>query len=216
LPIDYDLRVFIVADDLLAKAGLISLLADYSDYSIVGDSGTDADLADEMSYARADVIIWDLGWSTGDSSMDMYEAIAAQIATLSTPVIALVPDDTFAADVFSAGVKGLMFREADVDQLGTALLAVARGLIVIHPDLESFLMRAERMSETNLIEELTPRESEVLQLLAEGLPNKIIAKELGISEHTVKYHVNAILGKLDAQSRTEAVVRATRMGLIIL
>jgi two-component system nitrate/nitrite response regulator NarL len=66
------------------------------------------------------------------------------------------------------------------------------------------------------VEDLTPRELEVLQLLAEGLPNKAIGLRLSISEHTVKFHVNAILGKLGAQSRTDAVVRATRLGLIIL
>jgi DNA-binding NarL/FixJ family response regulator len=65
-------------------------------------------------------------------------------------------------------------------------------------------------------EPLTPREMEVLQRLAEGLTNKAIAQELGISEHTIKFHVNAIMGKLHAQSRTEAVVRATRLGLILL
>ena len=67
-----------------------------------------------------------------------------------------------------------------------------------------------------LIEELTPRELAVLRLVAEGLPNKTIAVKLGISEHTVKFHVNAILGKLGVASRTEAVVRATRLGLIFL
>ena len=65
-------------------------------------------------------------------------------------------------------------------------------------------------------EALTPREQEVLQLLAEGLPNKTIADRLYISEHTVKFHVNAILSKLGAQSRTEAVVRATRLGILLL
>jgi DNA-binding NarL/FixJ family response regulator len=65
-------------------------------------------------------------------------------------------------------------------------------------------------------EALTPREQEVIQLLAEGLPNKTIADRLHISEHTVKFHVNAILSKLGAQSRTEAVVRATRLGLLLL
>ena len=65
-------------------------------------------------------------------------------------------------------------------------------------------------------QELTPRELEVLQLLAEGLANKAIALQLDISEHTVKFHVNAILAKLGVQSRTQAVVRATRLGLIIL
>jgi DNA-binding NarL/FixJ family response regulator len=66
------------------------------------------------------------------------------------------------------------------------------------------------------VEELTSRELEVLRLMAEGLPNKTIALRLGISEHTVKFHVNAILGKLGVASRTEAVVRATRLGLILL
>jgi len=66
------------------------------------------------------------------------------------------------------------------------------------------------------VDTLTPRESEVLHLIAEGLPNKQIAQKLSISEHTVKFHVNAILTKLGAQSRTEAVVRATRAGLIAL
>jgi len=66
------------------------------------------------------------------------------------------------------------------------------------------------------VEELTPRERHVLQLLAEGLPNKAIADRLGISEHTVKFHVSAIMSKLGAQSRTEAVTRAARLGLIIL
>ena len=67
-----------------------------------------------------------------------------------------------------------------------------------------------------LAEELTPRETEVLELMADGLTNKAIAQRLGISDHTVKFHVNAILGKLGAQSRTEAVVRATRLGLLFL
>jgi DNA-binding NarL/FixJ family response regulator len=67
-----------------------------------------------------------------------------------------------------------------------------------------------------LVEELTPRELEVLRLMAEGLPNKTIARQMEISEHTVKFHVNAILGKLGVTSRTEAVVRATRLGLILL
>jgi len=65
-------------------------------------------------------------------------------------------------------------------------------------------------------EALTPREAEVLQLVAAGLPNKLIAERLGISEHTVRFHLNAIFGKLDAHSRTEAVTRAARLGVIAL
>jgi DNA-binding CsgD family transcriptional regulator len=67
-----------------------------------------------------------------------------------------------------------------------------------------------------LAEALTPRELDVLQLLSQGLANKLIARRLGISEHTVKFHVNAILGKLGAQSRSEAIVQALRLGLVAL
>ena len=75
---------------------------------------------------------------------------------------------------------------------------------------------AEPSSMAEMVEPLTPREAEVLRLVAEGLPNKVIANQLGISEHTVKFHLNTILGKLQASSRTEAVTKAARLGWIIL
>ena len=88
--------------------------------------------------------------------------------------------------------------------------------MVVDRDLAPALYPRPDIEPSPLVESLTPREVEVLQLLAEGLPNKGIAQRLGISEHTVKFHVNAIMGKLGAQSRTEAVVQATRLGLILL
>jgi DNA-binding NarL/FixJ family response regulator len=104
----------------------------------------------------------------------------------------------------------------DTDKLLTAARAVANGLVVVEPKLASALLPAMDSDQFTPDEPLTPREMEVLQRLAEGLTNKAIAQELGISEHTIKFHVNAIMGKLHAQSRTEAVVRATRLGLILL
>jgi DNA-binding NarL/FixJ family response regulator len=86
----------------------------------------------------------------------------------------------------------------------------------MEPELLTFGWPAASAEAPGLAEELTPREREVLQLLAEGLANKAIAQQLTISEHTVKFHVNAIMSKLGAQSRTAAVVRATRLGLVVL
>jgi DNA-binding NarL/FixJ family response regulator len=97
--------------------------------------------------------------------------------------------------------------------LAAAIAAVARGLFVADPALVP--ARSPRPS-TRDVEDLTPREHEVLQQLAAGLSNKEIASRLAISEHTVKFHVNALLAKLDAESRTEAVVRGVRLGLVIL
>jgi DNA-binding NarL/FixJ family response regulator len=89
-------------------------------------------------------------------------------------------------------------------------------LVVITADLSGQLLSAPPTPDLDPSESLTSREQEVLQLVAEGLTNKAIAQELSISEHTVKFHINTIMGKLNAQSRTAAVVRATRLGLILL
>ncbi len=93
---------------------------------------------------------------------------------------------------------------------------MSQGLVVIDPAFPLAVVPARGEAADVAAEELTPREVEVLQLLVEGLPNKQIAQRLSISEHTVKFHVDAILGKLGAHSRTEAVTRAARLGLIIL
>jgi len=89
-------------------------------------------------------------------------------------------------------------------------------LAVFEPTLATTMFHASTTGMEAPAEALTGREMEVLQLLAEGLPNKIIANKLSITDHTVKFHVNAIMSKLGVQSRTEAVVRATKLGLIIL
>ena len=136
--------------------------------------------------------------------------------------ITLLPENTedpaLVAAVWRSGVRGLLPRDLDSERLDAALQAVRHDLTVIDPMLALELQQIEQAvaAGEELLEDLTPRELEVLQLVSEGLSNKGIARSLGISEHTVKFHVNAILGKLGAQSRTEAVVRATRAGLISL
>ncbi|MEX1019026.1 MAG: response regulator transcription factor, partial [Litorilinea sp.] len=106
---------------------------------------------------------------------------------------------------------------ATLEQLTAALHAASVGLRVLGPELlpprvGEFSPDAIESEQT--VEPLTPREMDVLQLLAQGLPNKSIARELAVSEHTVKFHMNSILSKLNAQSRTEAVVNAGRAGII--
>ena len=150
-----------------------------------------------------------MGW-------DAIKAPAA-LAEIDLPVLALLPDDELASAVWASGAAGLLLRDAAGGDLVVAIQAIARDLRVLDPQLAQAIGTAATLIEEEPLEEpLTPREQEVLQLLAEGLSNRAIAQELVISEHTVKFHVNAIMGKLDAQSRTEAVVRATRLGLILL
>jgi DNA-binding NarL/FixJ family response regulator len=140
----------------------------------------------------------------------------AELGDAGPPVVALITDEIQALEARTAGARGLLLRDTSAERLVAALTAAARDLIVLDPPLAVPMLGARDPSSPTPVEDLTPRELEVLGLLAEGLPNKAIARRLGISEHTVKFHVNAVLGKLGAQSRTEAVVRATRLGLILL
>ena len=111
---------------------------------------------------------------------------------------------------------GLLLGTLDPERLVSAMASVVRGLVVMEPELVGSIGQMDTALLEMPHEALTAREMEVLQLVAEGLPNKIIAARLNITDHTVKFHVNAIMTKLGVQSRTEAVVRATKLGLIIL
>ncbi len=206
-------RVLIVADDPLVRAGLAMLLDDQAACMVVGQVAGQADLSTGVAVYRPDAILWDLGWDPDPASVPWDEE---GLEDVRPPVVALLPDGDLAAGAWAAGALGLLMRDADAETLVAALWATVQGLAVLDPALISAVLPSPGEPPDGLAEELTPREMEVLQLLAEGLSNKAIAHGLDISEHTVKFHVNAILGKLGAQSRTEAVVRATRLGLILL
>jgi DNA-binding NarL/FixJ family response regulator len=118
-----------------------------------------------------------------------------------------------------AGVRAVLQREVSPEQLRAALEAAASGLVVVHPsEVSAFLPAPAALSSParDLPEPLTPREREVLQMISAGLGNKEIAGRLSISEHTVKFHVASILGKLGASTRTEAVSIGIRHGLVLL
>jgi DNA-binding NarL/FixJ family response regulator len=204
------LYLLLIADDPLARAGLAALLADAPDCEIVGQMSSATLTADyPLDFLTPpDVVSWDMGWDPVDTVLDWSDTLV--------PIVALLSDEEQAAAVYQSGVRGLLLRDMDTDKLVAAAQAVANGLVVVEPKLTVSLLPATESDDFIPDEQLTPREMEVLQRLAEGLTNKAIAQELGISEHTVKFHVNAIMGKLQAQSRTEAVVRATRLGLILL
>lgn len=116
---------------------------------------------------------------------------------------------------------GILSSDATAEALRTAVRALAEGLVVVSPDAQSLLLsgeaaREEQDAEDGVVERLTGREGEVLRLLAQGLTNKEIAAALRISEHTVKFHVSSIYGKLGASNRTEAVRKGARRGWVPL
>jgi len=205
------LRLLIVAPDLLARVGLAALLAEQPGLLVVGQLAPTDDLGKGLAVFQPDLLLWDLGWSTQVT----LEALSA-IAEDGPPVLALLDDEAAVAEVWAAGVRGILPRNAGGVVLAAALHALAQQLVVLHPALVAGAPLPSSPAGEPLLEPLTARELDVLHWLAQGLSNKLIARQLAISEHTVKFHLNAILGKLGAQSRTDAVVRATRAGLIKL
>lgn len=210
-----EISLLIVADDQLARAGLAALLAGQRGLSIAGQSDCGPQLDALVQEHAPDALLWDLGWDFGEAeSSPLLERLAEFSPRL--PVLALLPDGEEAGRVWVAGVAGLLPRQVDGERLAAALNAVAAGLLVLDPRQRGLLSTPSEAAPAELLEPLTPREVEVLALLADGLTNRAIARQLAISENTVKFHVQSLLGKLDAQSRTDAVVRATRLGLLML
>jgi DNA-binding NarL/FixJ family response regulator len=217
-----DVRVLVVAGNLLSRTGLAALLASQPEIDIVGQTAGDDDtmLLDDLSLFRPDIVAYDMGYDP--------LAVLDQVATLAEtqiPLLLLLPDTTYAADTLpalaEAGAYGLLLQNSDSAVLAGALTAVAGGLVIFDPEIVSAVLTTPAgIRDSDILlppsDDLTPRELDVLYLLARGLPNKSIAQRLEISPNTVKFHVNAILSKLNAQSRTEAVVVATRLGLIAL
>ena len=146
-----------------------------------------------------------------DADLDL----VADADDVTPGALALVADADAARAAWSAGARGLLSRGADGADLLAALGAVAQGLAVVDPVFADDLVPTAAPPPDG-VDPLTDREREVLVLVAEGLPNKLVADRLGIAERTARYHVAQILGKLGAQSRTEAVVQAARLGLVVL
>ncbi|GAB4163414.1 MAG: response regulator transcription factor [Candidatus Promineifilaceae bacterium] len=215
-PSNEAVRVLVVADDPLVRAGLAAMLGQQVGVEVVGQVDEGAWVAVEgeatpLDVYEPEVVLWDLGWEADESRFD---AVAAAVA-LETPIAALLADREMAAAAWMAGARGLLRREMGMAGMPAALHAIRQGLVVVDPEYAGALLPA-MPAEPAAPELLTARELEVLQLVAEGLPNRAIGLRLHISEHTVKFHITAIMGKLGAQSRTEAVVRATRAGLLHL
>ena len=183
-------RVLLVTSDPLVRAGLAGLLA---------GSGT---VVTVEPGALVDAVAW-----------DTTSAPPPPLGPGAPPVLALVQGEQDARAALSAGAAGAVLRSADGATLRAALLAVSQGLVVTEHGFTSLRPAPEARP---VAAAFTPREREVLALLARGLSNRGIADALEISAHTAKFHVNSILQKLGVERRTVAVVRAARMGLVTL
>jgi two-component system nitrate/nitrite response regulator NarL len=198
------LRVLVVAAYPALRAGLVSLLA--SDRLLEPIATEGVELGDAGSAPSAIVV----DYSAGEPE----EILSIAEAFPQTPLILIGADPATDGPGLSGGPVAYLPSDVDAAALTAAVRATAAGLIVLDPTVAGATGVHTHARMTENAETLTAREREVLLLVAEGLPNKAIARELGISEHTAKFHVGSLLGKLGAASRTEAVTLATRRGIL--
>jgi DNA-binding NarL/FixJ family response regulator len=198
------LRVLVAGADPLVRRGLSQLLAERETFEVLGPVGLNGGLASAIQLHRPDAVLVDPGPEIEPGAFETVGGV---------PVLVLASDADHAARALTMGARGALARDAEPDRIAPALAAVERGLLVLD-DRFGDLWRRPAPPEGDFT--LTARELEVLGLLAEGLSNREIAERLGFSAHTAKFHVNAVLGKLDATTRAEAVARAVRHGLLRL
>lgn len=210
-----DLRVLIVSTNPLARGGLAAMLGGMPRMKTVG-SGSATEAASLAGQLQPDVVLLD----AGDGELEELDWIARLAsAQPGLPIVALASDQGGLAQALAFGASALLPAVTDPETLGAALQASARGLAAIpRQELAALLPQEERIDPAIKAptESLTHRELEVLQLMARGLTNRQIAQRLTISEHTVKFHAGAVLGKLSARSRAEAVARAIGLGWILV
>ena len=211
------IRVAIVAASPQSRASLKSLLMTQK-VEVVDSAPNFESLWDQLPEVEVDIILIEV---SGDDFEETVNSLNQSQLSSEAAVVVLADrsDPGRVAEALRAGVRAILPADLPADQIVPALEAAAAGLVVLHPAEADAMFPAAGAASSplaELIEPLTPRESEVLQMLASGLANKEIATRLAISEHTVKFHVASILGKLGAASRTEAVTLGIRRGLVLL
>jgi len=206
------IRIAVAATSAVRRAGLESIIRSHPEFQLAGSFGAVASLVSFAHGTELDVMVID-----SDSIRDLLLEPKSDVAIV---LLTEVSDARSISRLLRSGVRAILPRESDPEEVLSAIYAAYDGLVLLSTAAAETLaaiygdpaLEAEGEGETS--EEITSRETQVLRMLAEGLVNKDIAARLGISEHTVKFHISSILDKLGASTRTEAVTLGIRRGLI--
>lgn len=201
------IRILVVDDHPVVRAGLTSMLATQTQLEVVGSASSGEEAMAMLESSRIDVVLLDLRMP-GMSGIDVLQAMKEDEADAKAIILTSFETDEDIYRSVQAGAQGYLLKDTTLKEMTEAILSVHAGKRYIPRHIASRL--AERMMRTDL----TARELEILGLLAKGLTNKQIGHVLGISEHTVRNHVNSVIDKLDVSDRTEAATTAIQRGLI--
>lgn len=213
-----NLRVLLIDDHTLFRVGLEGLLASRG-IEIVASVGSGWDAQRLVDELNPDIILLDMRMP-GINGLDVLTMLRAKNESLPIVMLTTSTDENDLLKSLRSGAQGYLLKDMEPDELVLALRDIVSGKTVVAPDLAPILAKAVQGKSTTKEDDddspfsvLTPRETEILGLLAEGQSNKAIARNLGISDGTVKLHVKAILRKLNVHSRVEAAVMAVQRGL---
>jgi DNA-binding NarL/FixJ family response regulator len=212
------IRVLIADDERLIRAGFRRILDDESDIQVVAEAGDGEEAVARAAECRPDVVLMDMRMPI----VNGIEATRRIVTDESAPRVLVLTTfdlDEYVYSALGAGASGFLLKDAPEEQLLAAIRVVSAGGALFSPTvtrrlIDEFSRRREVTERGARIEALTPRENEVLLLVARGLSNAEIAAELVLSEHTAKTHVARILGKLGLRDRAQAVVVAYESGLV--
>jgi DNA-binding NarL/FixJ family response regulator len=214
---DRPIRILVADDHPVVRDGLVAILGTRPDFEVVGEAGTGREAVEQYQALAPDVVFLDLEMPEMDG-VAVLRALRQHDPNVKVIIFTAFDTDERIVDAVRAGAAGYLLKGSPREDVFRAVQVVYAGGSLLQPVVASKLSRSMSQSkeEPELPEALTPREEDVLLLLAQGLQNKEIAAELVISERTVKFHVSSILSKLDAGNRTEAVAIAAQHGLVTL
>ena len=207
------IRIVLADDHPIVREGLASVLETQPDFEVVGQANDGAEAVDVVGALRPDVVLLDLEMPQLDGVQALRAMRAADPGTKALVFTAFDTDERIIGAV-QAGARGYLLKGAPREELFGAIRIVAQGGSTLQPVVAARLMERVSSPPGPAPDALTEREHEVLGLMAQGFQNKEIAGRLVISERTVKFHVSAILAKLGAGNRTEAVHMARQRGIV--
>lgn len=212
------IRVFLVEDQTLVREGLKSLLSLAEGVEVAGEAASPKEALEAIPAARPDVVLLDMRMP-GGSGIDVLTGLGAARALPPTLVLTTFDDDDLLLSAIAAGARGWLLKDVTLERLSEAIHRLATGETDLNPALNRRATRAAAERELpfesfDAPDPLTPRETEVLRLMAGGYSNREIADALGLSAGTVKNHISSILLKMGVRDRTRAVLKALGEGLI--
>lgn len=204
------IRLLLCDDHELVRTGLRGFLELQPDMVVVGEAGTAEEAIAAVPTTAPDIVLMDLVLP-GLSGVEAVRRLRERHPEVRVVVLTSFAGQDAVLSAVRAGAAGYLLKDIGPGELADALRSVAAGGSPLHPQVAATVMRSVSTHERD---PLTPREHEVLRLIARGLSNRLIARELALSEKTVKAHVSAVLAKLGVADRTQAALYAVREGLV--